>query len=159
MWRQEFGQGPFRSGLNGQRPSSGRPDTKRGISSVESPVDAPAVSSLIMGEYLAGYWQSPANGRFTRLKEKEKMSLDRTQCCVEGWGCYLLVLAHVKESLKYMPNSGLVGRERTVAWVSAALAVDERRSATCSGCRLSVCTQRSCCCEARLGGNSGRSSS
>ena len=95
------------SGLNGQRPSSGRRDTKRGISSVESPVDAPAVSSLIMGEYLAGYWQSPANGRCTRLKETEKMSLDRTQCCVEGGGCYLLVLAHVKESLKYMPTVAL----------------------------------------------------
>ena len=35
------------------------------------------------------------------------MSLDRTQCCVEGGGCYLLVLAHVKESLKYMPTVAL----------------------------------------------------
>ena len=67
MWRQEFGQGLFRSGLNSQRPSSGRPDTKGGISSVESPLDAPAVSFLIMGEYLAGYWQFSANGRSTRL--------------------------------------------------------------------------------------------
>ena len=32
------------------------------------------------------------------------MSLDHTRCCVEGGSCYLLVVAHVEESSKYMPD-------------------------------------------------------
>ena len=69
------------------------------------------------------------------------MSLDRTQCCVEGGGCYLLVLAHVKESFKYMPNSGLVGRERTVAGVSAALRLTSGGARHPRGAGL-VCARR-----------------